>query len=144
MAFTMLMPVFGQAMALYYNSGAVTHSSAYNYRGNRLAAVIAEKIGEDPTPYREEADKILKALNTRLWLPEKGHWAEFQDFMGHRRLHEDAAVWTIYHALDSDVADPFQAYLATRYVDREIPHIPVTTSDDSDINAGRVCHCGYY
>lgn len=122
--------------ALYYNSGAVTHSSAYNYRGNRLAAVIAEKIGEDPTPYREEADKILKALNTRLWLPEKGHWAEFQDFMGHCRLHEDAAVWTIYHALDSDVADPFQAYLATRYVDREIPHIPVTTSDDSDINAG--------
>ena len=47
--------------ALYYNSGAVTHSSAYNYRGNKLAALIAEKIGEDPTPYREEADKILKA-----------------------------------------------------------------------------------
>ena len=45
----------------------------------------------------------MKALNTRLWLPERGHWAEFQDFMGHRRLHEDAAVWTIYHALDSDV-----------------------------------------
>ena len=53
--------------ALYYNSGAVTHSSAYNYRGNKLAALIAEKIGEDPTPYREEADKILKALNTSLW-----------------------------------------------------------------------------
>ena len=116
--------------ALYYNSGAVTHSSAYNYRGNKPAALIAEKIGEDPTPYREEADKILKALNTRLWLPERGHWAEFQDFMGHRRLHEDAAVWTIYHALDSDVADPFQAYLATSYIDREIPHIPVVTSDD--------------
>lgn len=117
--------------ALYYNSGAVTHSSAYNYRGNRLAALIAGKIGEDPTPYQEEADKILKALNTRLWLPTKGHWAEFQDFMGHRRLHEDAAVWTIYHALDSDVADPFQAYLATNYIDRKIPHIPVVTSDET-------------
>lgn len=117
--------------ALYYNSGAVTHSSAYNYRGNRLAAMIAEKIGEDSTPYREEADKILKALNSRLWLPEKGHWAEFQDFMGHKRLHESAAVWTIYHALDSDVADPFQAYLATRYVDVSIPHIPVVTSVDT-------------
>ena len=133
--------------ALYYNSGAVTHSSAYNYRGNKLAALIAEKIGEDPTPYREEADKILKALNTRLWLPERGHWAEFQDFMGHRRLHEDAAVWTIYHALDSDVADPFQAYLATSYIDREIPHIPVVTSDDVlaadavlPVNAGPYAH----
>lgn len=111
--------------ALYYNSGAVTHSSAYNYRSNRLAAMIAEKIGEDPAPYREEADRILKALNTRLWMPERGHWAEFQDFMGHKRLHTSPGVWTIYHALDSDIADPFQAYLATSYVDREIPHIPV-------------------
>lgn len=111
--------------ALYYNSGAVTHSSAYNYRSNRLAAMIAEKIGEDPAAYREEADRILKALNARLWMPERGHWAEFQDFMGHKRLHTSPGVWTIYHALDSDIADPFQAYLATSYVDREIPHIPV-------------------
>lgn len=111
--------------ALYYNSGAVTHSSAYNYRSNRLAAMIAEKIGEDPAPYREEADRILKALNARLWMPERGHWAEFQDFMGHKRLHTSPGVWTIYHALDSNIADPFQAYLATSYVDREIPHIPV-------------------
>ena len=114
--------------ALYYNSGAVTHSSAYNYRSNRLAAMIAEKIGEDPASYREEADRILKALNARLWMPERGHWAEFQDFMGHKRLHTSPGVWTIYHALDSDIADPFQAYLATSYVDREIPHIPVTVS----------------
>lgn len=117
--------------ALYYNSGAVTHSSSYNYRANRLAALIAEKIGKNPTPYKEEADKILKALNSRLWLPEKGHWAEFQDFMGHKRLHEDAGVWTIYHALDSDVADSFQAYLATRYVDKNIPHLPVVTSAEA-------------
>ncbi|WP_221657567.1 DUF4450 domain-containing protein [Bacteroides salyersiae] len=111
--------------ALYYNSGAVTHSSAYNYRANKMAAVIAEKIGEDPTPYREEAGKILRALNARLWLSDRGHWAEYQDYMGHRRLHESAGVWTIYHAIDSEVADPFQAYQATRYVDTEIPHIPV-------------------
>ncbi|MDR0988091.1 MAG: DUF4450 domain-containing protein [Prevotellaceae bacterium] len=111
--------------ALYYNSGAVTHSSAYNYRANRMAALIAGKIGEDPAPYRREADRILEALNTRLWLPAEGHWAEYQDFMGHRRLHKNAAVWTIYHAIDSEVGDPFQDYRATRYVDRHIPHIPV-------------------
>ena len=116
--------------ALYYNSGAVTHSSAYNYRANRMAALIADKIGEDSAPYKKEADKILKAINDRLWLKDKGHWAEYQDFMGHKRLHEDAAVWTIYHALDSYVADPFQAYLATRYIDNNIPHIPVVTSKD--------------
>lgn len=111
--------------ALYYNSGAVTHSSAYNYRANKIAAEIAEKIGENSGYYRMEADKILKAINSRMWLSEKGHWAEFQDFMGEKKLHESAAVWTIYHSIDSDIHDAFQGYQAMRYVDTEIPHIPV-------------------
>lgn len=120
--------------ALYYTSGAVTHSSAYNYRANKMAARLAEKIGENPAPYQAEAEKILKAMNARLWLPEKGHWAEYQDFMGHKRLHESAAVWTIYHAIDSETANPFQAYQATRYVDTSIPHIPVTAEGLKDEN----------
>ena len=110
---------------MYYNSGAVTYSSAYNYRANKLAAIIAGKIGEDPQPYLAEADKILTAINARLWLPDKGHWAEYQDFMGLKRLHESAGVYTIYHAIDSDVPDAMQAFQATRYLDTQIPHIPV-------------------
>lgn len=111
--------------ALYYNSGAVTHSSAYNYRANKLAAQLAQKIGKDAKPYKEEAEKIEKAMNSCLWMPSRGHWAEYQDFMGHKRLHESAAVYTIYHAIDSETADPFQTYQATRYVDVSIPHISV-------------------
>ena len=38
---------------------------------------------------------------------------------------KSAGLWTIYHAIDSETADPFQAYQATRYVDTSIPHIPV-------------------
>lgn len=111
--------------ALYYNSGGVTHSSAYNYRSNKMAADIAVLLGEDPTPYRAEARKILKAINQQLWLQPKGHWAEFKDFMGEQIVHESAAIWSIYHAIDSEVHDPLQAYQATRYVDTEIPHIPL-------------------
>ena len=110
--------------ALQYNSGAVTHSSAYNYRGNLLAARIAEMIGEDPKPYREEADRILAALNARLWLKNAGHWAEYQDFMGLKRVHEDAALWSVYTPIDCGVGTPEQNFLATKYVDRHIPHIP--------------------
>ncbi len=128
--------------ALYYNSGAVTHSSAYNYRANRLAALIASKIGEDPAPYRQEADRILAAINERLWMPEAGHWAEFQDFMGHQRLHESAGAWTIYHAIDSDIATPEQAYRATRYVDDYLPHIPVRVAEDSP-HAEEINSAGY-
>lgn len=111
--------------ALQYNSGSVTHSSAYNYRANKMAAQIATQLGEDPKPYANEADKILKAINSQLWLDKKGWWAEYKDFMGNKMIHPNAGIWTVYHAIDSDIHTPFQAYQATRYIDTEIPHIPV-------------------
>ena len=111
--------------ALYYSGGAVTHSSAYNYRANLLAARIAQLIGLDAKPYQSEAAAILKAMNERLWLKGPGHWAEYQDLMGLKRLHESAAVWSIYTPIDCDACTPQQAYQATKYIDREIPHIAV-------------------
>ena len=122
--------------ALYYNSGAVTHSSACNYRGNLLTARIAEIIGEDPTPFRNEAEAILKAMNSRLWLTEDGHWAEFQDFMGLKRLHKSAALWSIYTPIDCGACSAEQAYLATRYVDTQIPHIPIRIEGSGKEMAG--------
>ena len=121
--------------ALYYSGGAVTHSSAYNYRGNRLAARIAQLIGEDPQPYRTEADAILKAMNERLWLKDKGHWAEYQDLMGLKRVHESAAVWSIYTPIDCGACSAQQAYQATKYIDREIPHIPVGNGQQPTANS---------
>ncbi|MDR3188453.1 MAG: DUF4450 domain-containing protein [Prevotellaceae bacterium] len=111
--------------ALQYNSGGVTHSSAYCYRANRMAAEIAPKVGKNPKPYADEAEKIRKAVNRHLWLQRLGRWAEYKDFMGRKEVHPEAAVWTVYHAIDAGLHDPFQAYQATRYIDTEIPHIPV-------------------
>jgi len=118
--------------ALYYTAGSVTHSTAYNYRANKMAAEIAEKIGKDPTPYQKEAEKIYRALNETLWMPAKGYWAEYKDRMGLRRLHESAALWTIYHAIDSEIGNPFQWYQATQYIDNYIPHIPVRAEGLTD------------
>ncbi len=115
--------------ALYYGGGAVTHSSAYNYRGNKLAARIAEIIGEDPEPYRREAEAILEAMNSRLWLKDKGVWAEYEDVMGLKRKHESPAVWSIYTPIDCGAASPRQAYEATQYIDAHIPHITVEQTD---------------
>lgn len=115
--------------ALYYNGGKVTHSSAYNAFANRLAAQVAARIGEDPSAFEAEAVRITNAIDSALWIGAKGHWAEFQDLMGMQRLHEKPAVWTIYHAIDSEITDPLKAYAATIYVDREIPHIPVCEAD---------------
>lgn len=111
--------------ALYYNSGAVTHASAYNYRAHTLAARIAECIGEDPSYFKKEAQKTLEAMNSRLWLNQRGHWAEYQDYMGLKRLHTHAALWSIYTPIDCGAASDEMAFRATQYVDSCIPHIPV-------------------
>lgn len=120
--------------ALYYNGGKVTHSSAYNAFANKLAAMVAKRIGEDPIPYEAEARKIINAIDSALWIEDKGHWAEFQDIMGYARLHEKPAIWTIYHAIDSEITDRLKAYAATVYIDREIPHIPVTVVDGDTLH----------
>lgn len=115
--------------ALYYSGGAVTHSSAYNYFANLMAARVARAIGEDATPYETEAAAIYAAIDSTLWMSDKGCWAEYRDLGGHERLHPYPAVWTVYHAIDSRVGDEFKRYAATRYVDREIPRLPVNGSD---------------
>jgi hypothetical protein len=111
--------------ALQYSGGGVTHSSAYNYRGNLLAGRIAEKIGKDPGPYYREAEKINSAIRKKLWLPDLGWHAECKDLLGLQLVHPAAGLWTIYHAIDAGLTDPFQAYEDLRYVDTEIPHISI-------------------
>ncbi len=115
--------------ALYYNGGGVTHSSAYMYRANMLASRIAELLGEDGRKYYNEATAILTAMDRRLWLKNKGYWAEYQDLMGLKRVHESAAVWSVYTPIDCEACTPRQAFLATKYVDREIPHIAMEDTD---------------
>ncbi|WP_297092427.1 DUF4450 domain-containing protein [uncultured Draconibacterium sp.] len=111
--------------ALQYSGGGVTHSSAYNYRANLVAAELAPLIGKDPKSYLLEAEKIKTAVNESLWLHEKGWFAEYKDLLGNQLVHPSAALWTVYHAIDEKMANPFQAYQSTQYIDKNIPHIPI-------------------
>lgn len=119
--------------ALQYSGGAVTHSSAYNYRANKIAAIIAEKIGEKADLYQQEALKIRQAIDSQLWLKKKGWWAEYKGLIGNQQLHESAAAWTVYHAIDSELSDDnFTAYQAGRYAMTGLPHIPVKTRFENE------------
>jgi hypothetical protein len=111
--------------ALQYSGGGVTHASAYNYRANKTAAMLAKLIGEDGSKYEAEANKIFAAMNKELWLKDKGWFAENKDLVGLKLVHPAAAIWTVYHAIDENVADPKQQYQMMRYIDSHIPHIPV-------------------
>ncbi|MEL1240922.1 DUF4450 domain-containing protein [Flavobacterium flavipallidum] len=111
--------------ALQYSGGGVTHTSAYNYYANKMVAELAKIISEDGSAYAKEAAHIHQAIQQKLWKNNKGTFAEYKDLLGNQLTHDTPAIWTIYHALDSEIANPFQAYQALRYVDTDIPHIPV-------------------
>ncbi len=122
--------------ALQYSGGDVAHTSAYNYFHFKKAATLAALMKEDPAPYLLKAKKIKEAMDSVLWLRGKGTYAEFRDLLGNKRLHDAAALWTIYHSLDSEVPDKFQAYQMMRYVDHQLPHIPLRPKGIED--------AGYY
>jgi hypothetical protein len=110
---------------LAYHGGGATHSSAYNHYHNKMAARLARTLGHDPAPYEREADLILRAMRRELWLKDRGWYAEWKDLLGNKLVHPQAGLWTVYHAIDSGAVTPCEAWQLTRYVDSEIPHIPV-------------------
>lgn len=111
--------------ALQYSGGGVMHASAYNYRANRSAAALARLLGEEAGSYEQEADKISKAIHTKLWSSTSGLYAEYKDMLGNQLLHLQPGAWTVYHTLDAQLADPFKAWQMLQYAAHELPRIPV-------------------
>lgn len=111
---------------LQYSGGGVSHTSAYNFRANTAAAKLAHILGQDATVYEQEAQKIANALKNILWMSDKGHFAEFQDLLGNKLLHDKPGIWTIYHAADANLLDAFENYQNLQYVQNELPKIPIS------------------
>jgi hypothetical protein len=111
--------------ALQYSGGGVTHSSAYNYKANKMAAEIAQILNLDGAAYEAEAQKIHKAMFSELWMPGLKVFAEYKDLLGKKQLHMRPALWTIYHTIDSKVGDQKINYHLLNYIDNYIRRIPI-------------------
>ncbi|PJJ67137.1 DUF4450 domain-containing protein [Chryseobacterium geocarposphaerae] len=112
--------------ALQYSGGKVTHTSAYNYRANREMAKLAKIIGENPQPYEQEADAILKAMKNELWIKNKGYFSEYKDALGNQIVHDKPGVWSIYHVSDAFILNEFENYQNLQYINNHTPKIPIT------------------
>jgi len=110
---------------LEYNGGGAAHASAYNFDHNRKAAQIAGMLGADPAQYAGEAALIADAMRRNLWLSDRGMFAEYKDALGLQLVHPSAGLWTFYHAIDSGLPTPAEALRMTRWVDRNLPRLPV-------------------
>ncbi len=104
----------------WYSGGDCTQASAYMFRGYELAAEAAEAAGKDPQPFRQESERIRRAMNDKLWLRSQGHYAEFIDRIGLKRIHPEPELPTLYHPIDFGVTDQFQAYQMLRFAETRL------------------------
>ena len=57
-------------------------TNVLHHRGYTLAARTAALLGEDPEPFRVAAAALKRAINERLWQPDRGHYAYYEDADG--------------------------------------------------------------
>ena len=57
---------------------AATSTNVVHYATYRILADMARALGEPAEPWTEVADGLLLAINSWLWLPERGHYATFR------------------------------------------------------------------
>ncbi len=110
---------------LQYNGGGAAHSSAYNYFSHKNAAGIAEALGERANEYETEAEEILRGMNELLWMRQQGAMAEAKDILTEQKVYTSPALWTLYHTIDSEAADPRQAWQMAEERLAALRHVPV-------------------
>jgi len=104
----------------WYDGGDCTQASAYMFRGYELAAEAAKAAGADPKPFLQAAERIRQTMNKKLWLSSQGHYAEYIDRAGLKRIHPSPELPTIYHPIDFGVTNLFQAYQMLRFTETKL------------------------
>ncbi len=116
----------------WYIRAQCTTASAYMLRAHQLLAELAEALGEDPTPYRNCAEAIRRAMQKTLWQSRRGVFAECLDTLGARQLHPEPELPTIYHSAEFGAASPLQVYEMLHWADYHLRH-------ESTPGGGRAC-----
>ena len=77
------------------------------YRGYCAAAWAGESLGKESKSFQEKAAALKKAINDRLWMPDKGYYAYFMDARGElqRRMEGTGESFAIlYQVADTEKA----------------------------------------
>ncbi len=115
---------------LQYHGGAAAYQSAYVAYHNRMAAKLANWLGHDPSAYNKEADAIEAAMRKHFWIEESNRFAEFKDILGEQLVHPDAAIWTYYHIIDSEIVDQQTGWKMIQSMKKSLPSIPIRIDEN--------------
>ncbi|MBQ9088796.1 MAG: hypothetical protein IJY46_08475 [Lentisphaeria bacterium] len=109
-----------------YNGGACAQASCYNFRANRIAGHIAQKLDrpELAEKFSARAEKIKAAFNGRIWQEKTGVLAEFIDTIGNKLVHASPELSTLYLASECEIMDEFyRNYRSLCFAEREIKSV---------------------
>jgi hypothetical protein len=111
--------------SVWQNGGGSADETAYAYAGQRGAADLATAAGDDAgaAAHSAQANKILDALLKELWLPGKGHVAQYKEQGGLERVHEDAWLNTVVLPIESGLLDIEQAVQALHYAEWALENV---------------------
>ena len=118
-----------------YNGGGTVEESAYSYYMHLAAAEMCQHKGDTAGKDRHltEAKKINKALHDILWLKRKGYFASYIEQGGHKRVHDDAWLYSEFLPIDLGMTTPFEAIRALHYTEWGLERIPLPYG-------GELCH----
>lgn len=118
-----------------YNGGGTVEESAYSYYMHQAAAEMCQHKGDAAGQSRHiaEAKKINKSLHDILWLKRKGHFASYIEQGGHKRVHDDAWLYSEFLPIDLGMATPFEAVRALHYTEWGLERIALPYG-------GELCH----
>ena len=105
--------------SIWFNGGGTPDETAYAYSGHHAARDLARLAGDADAAARHERmlAHIKAGFFRHLWNPERGHPGLYREQGGHRRLHDDAWLYSIFLPVGSGLLDAEQMLSSLRYTE---------------------------
>ncbi|WP_347840581.1 DUF4450 domain-containing protein [uncultured Draconibacterium sp.] len=101
----------------WYNGGGTAEETSYAYRGHLAARDMARNAGDKEAEefHTEMLAKIRKGFFEKLWVADKGHSGAYREQGGHKRLHEDPWLYSIFLPVDAGLTSQEQSIESVYY-----------------------------
>lgn len=112
----------------WYGGGGTAEETAYAYTAHRAALELASRAGDTASVERHKARIAIihRSFMQQLWIPAKQYVGASVEQFGHRRLHEDSWLYSIFCPIDAGMLDPIKAAQSLHYTEwgLEREHMP--------------------
>ncbi|MCK9404419.1 MAG: DUF4450 domain-containing protein [Chitinophagaceae bacterium] len=101
----------------WYNGGGTAEETSYAYRGHLAALDMARRAGDKKAEnyHTQMLDKIKESFFKKLWIKDKGHSGAYLEEGGHKRLHKDPWLYSIFLPIDAGLTSKQQALESVYY-----------------------------